>query len=60
MTSELPQVPVPCDGRISGVRWRDVVERIWLGLVVVILDDEVDFGDLKTSDRQVELRRDFK
>ena len=46
--------------RSINIRRRDIIERVGLGLVVVVLDDEIDFGDLEAGDRQVELRRDFE
>ena len=60
MTSELPEVRDPRDDRSVGIRRRDIIERVGLGLVFVMLDDEVDFGNLEAGDGEVELRRDFE
>ena len=60
MTVELPQIAVPRDDRSVGIRQRDIIERVGLGLVVVVLDDEVDFGDLKAGDGEVELGRELE
>ena len=60
MTIELPEVPEPRDDRSVSIRRRDIIERVGLGLVVVVLDDEIDFGDLEAGDRQIELGGDLE
>ena len=57
MIAELPEVSRPGYYRSFGLRRRELIEHIGLTRHRLVPDDEVDLGELKTGDDEVELRR---
>ena len=60
MLAELPEVSRPGDHGSFGLRRRELIEHIRLARHRLVPNDEVDLGDLKTGDGEVELRRQLK
>ena len=58
--AELPEVSRPGDDRSFGLRRRELIEHIGLTRHRLVPDDEVDLGELKTGDGEVELRRELE